>query len=1769
MEAYISAMRTRCQAFVLFCFLLAVETSAHRTVRRFMGLPETGEKVNCKNASDNTKTLIVRNDLPGRLLFHESNELWIELVTSASKGRNNSNIKTLYSSFDNNTILLQVYKLPEPGHEQASETEKVLVIILSGVGGFVFLAAVVSVLCYFCYWRKRQRTKRKRGMEDTSKGSRTPSPETRSRVLGSHATPGLNGATPLMVVAVCACVMHAQLQTTNVEITVYFPSGFFRPDTKIFFNSENNNEIAVMGKDTPIKLSVFDVRNAGLVSVDRCSGKNLTCANGACDPLLGKCVCPRKMRANRKENGQTTCVYKCDEKCPEGSFERSPCNHTHPAVCKKCRSLCSFKEFESSPCAGKGDRKCTDISKLPQINVSVNVVHEDILKVKDDPPLRKTITSFSINSSTWLNRSSGLAVRLQLPQADFSTTFQEGKHDMNDNKKLPPTASSVLNYCSSPVPDYYEINLRRDGRAVKHIKGHPSTPCPSYDSVSSGTHTLGNLLFCDGSENQVVRLFGEKSDPEEFSKVERSRQCYDDKQNCEKCRDNCTKLSRANPLCDLTKQDVTQDGRQDFGAHFAYCFDCCFQANCTCTNCACSLYDASCIGSQVTCVETERFFVPIKPVFPNSGKFQCHVELRQGPVFELEATLWKDGNMLTRIENSERNTTQDLNGRDYGYMVLRHPSVLRNHTAKIIMVSGEIGKVNLSVGFYEIKNDVKLSGATQRLFIQPREPFKINSDEWPGENCQAMDTEKFNIVSPSKQMSSFKSFPQLTAHVAYEQNVRVFKVYNESGPRQVHVEMPKGRSILQYAFPKTTIINDRTFDGRLLKNRTFWTIRLRGRVSSCPGVFAVTLTDQDRPDVVVYHYDIAITNDDCAFTIEFHLPSGGDTDMIDKQFVVRLTDLRKTMKLILVSPRRIPEFVIPDFDDDFELEKLEVLVPFGGAAGGMLIVLVAILIYGYKTRPKDRYQRDRDNELHFRHLLFVVWFVGMRMLKSFLLTLTVIFVILAAIHHKNVKMLQQYKTFHQHQKSLDEEFIKQMDAHRVQEINRQWEILGQGKVMCDEKLKALNAHLGKHFKEMKEKLKEEMRKKSIILAASQRIERQFDTSRARFEIERKRLNQQMKAYSHEINSRLSKIQYKIENNFWLKAAKGMHKAFSDIAAFFGGNMKPFIQWVGLSVTFPSINVELPSFEDIFDNVDLNMSSLSLFDSNSSFPFWQHDFLSDTRINIQQITVPQLNISTPLNKQKAKELLALEWIVQLYNSGLFTTVLILLDTLWFVYRHSKTYQLAVILIHGFPKVYELEKVRKQGEKEEKEMKKKEQKLRMKAERKLRKENDEETSNISDADSLDDLNERSADELEEEQSCQEKTKNNNERKPLRVDALIKENIRDHILLEKNSDEMGVLRVDVNEKEGGLKSKRGKNTAAKKSAITEYKKTPKCSKRGKAINDGAGSDSDSNEMENPRIEEIVLTGPKRKRLFGSGLKGLDTVNTLFLKFLVKLKELNYQINNTNLVPLCLLSGIAILSVYVVIVTAKHSMNVETLDVIGYFDLKMAPILTMRKIVNTRITSNAFMVNDVHIPYYENRVNTRIAFYKKMAAIYQAYQCAKADLHNAEFCSWAAEPGASCDGVSPCNEDFFSNLTQFECDLEPVLPQRFTKFDRILYKEVHKKALAPYVAALRGLILDTFYMLLVVIGIFVVLKLLGMAVFVLLKKFDLVRQVKQYQANYDLKKEMDKMAVPHCIQYPSTESLRRDIGPVKISPIMKAKFGPLVREGQTSHWVGYQKEK
>jgi len=77
-----------------------------------------------------------------------------------------------------------------------------------------------------------------------------------SRTSLAPGTPRVSG-TQFLVVAVCACAIHAQLQTANVDINVYFPGGFLRSDSRVFLSSENNNEVRVISNDTQLKINVF------------------------------------------------------------------------------------------------------------------------------------------------------------------------------------------------------------------------------------------------------------------------------------------------------------------------------------------------------------------------------------------------------------------------------------------------------------------------------------------------------------------------------------------------------------------------------------------------------------------------------------------------------------------------------------------------------------------------------------------------------------------------------------------------------------------------------------------------------------------------------------------------------------------------------------------------------------------------------------------------------------------------------------------------------------------------------------------------------------------------------------------------------------------------------------------------------------------------------------------------------------------------------------------------------------------------------------------------------------------------------------------------------------------------------------------------------------------------------------------------------------------------------------------------------------------------
>ena len=262
----------------------------------------------------------------------------------------------------------------------------------------------------------------------------------------------------------------------------------------------------------------------------------------------------------------------------------------------------------------------------------------NLLQVFKSVKATQKVLNYSERFSLWLNRTSGLALNVKAFQVDFSSTFREVLHNVSDNSKLGtnPDVQKVLNeFCQQPVPDYYEVQLKQLRRDVPKVKG-TDKPCPDYRGNQKTSSKAPKGLRCIGSDNSLMKMFGVTRGARSPWKEERTRTCYDALENCEKCRKRCT--VQADPVCSIATNDWPS--KKEYGQHFTYCFDCCFQTSCACPTCPCQRYkDNNCFTSQVTCVNETEYDVTLKPIFPRDGAFMCHLVPLRGPGFVLETTV--------------------------------------------------------------------------------------------------------------------------------------------------------------------------------------------------------------------------------------------------------------------------------------------------------------------------------------------------------------------------------------------------------------------------------------------------------------------------------------------------------------------------------------------------------------------------------------------------------------------------------------------------------------------------------------------------------------------------------------------------------------------------------------------------------------------------------------------------------------------------------------------------------------------------------------------------------------------------------------------------------------------------------------------------------------------------------------------------------------------------------------------------------------------------
>lgn len=415
------------------------------------------------------------------------------------------------------------------------------------------------------------------------------------------------------------------------------------------------------------------------------------------------------------------------------------------------------------------------------------------------------------------------------------------------------------------MPDFYKTTLKKF-QELDVLKKTLSKPCPNYTNPGS-IKPKGEGLFCNDVNNPVVSLFGSRNSSNIFWKVEKSRYCFDKKNGCGKCRDTCSNNIQTYPNCNIT--DPAGD-LETYGEHYSFCFDCCFKS-CTCALCDCMKYQNECVRGQLKCVRIHQYQILLKPVFPSSGNFKCHVEMSRGPEVVIETTLWRFGKRVYSVNSNDHNLTKENNENtrhDFGYIIVSHPTaVLQSMMGNQILVSGNTHDNEFEVGTYQHEADVTNTIATgpksNEIHVQPRIPFGISSKTWNKRDCDAdinQTSGGFAVVQDKKSHQNFQRLPNLTAILDRQDSVNVYKVYDNKQSHRINFGMPRNRSVLRHMFPKTAIVNDDSLVGVLLRNRTFWTLRYTGRLMECPGAFNLRLYDQDIPSVEVYNYDIGENN---------------------------------------------------------------------------------------------------------------------------------------------------------------------------------------------------------------------------------------------------------------------------------------------------------------------------------------------------------------------------------------------------------------------------------------------------------------------------------------------------------------------------------------------------------------------------------------------------------------------------------------------------------------------------------------------------------------------------------------------------------------------------------------------------------------------------------------------------------------------------------------------------------------------------------------------
>ena len=315
--------------------------------------------------------------------------------------------------------------------------------------------------------------------------------------------------------------------------------------------------------------------------------------------------------------------------------------------------------------------------------------------------------------------------------------------------------------------------------------------------------------------------------------------------------------------------------------------------------------------------------------------------------------------------------------------------------------------------------------------------------------------------------------------------------------------------------------------------------------------------------------------------------------------------------------------------------------------------------------------------------------------------------IFVVIHSENYYTLKTYNDFQKREKLVFAHIFEDMERHRIAEIDRQNRRFIEEKNICEANLQRLDVYLSNQKRDASWRQQINKRYKSIKLAAIARFEENLRQARLSYDRRKRLIETKISHQMHRVKALVGNVKRRVLSNTVLNLAKVAYKIYKA----FGGS-KSKAKYVGLEAFLNRYLKYTHKIQDArtdFDNFIRGMKRVrdnQKKSDNINFRAWKEQLL-----NRAPIPVPKLHsvryrkneTTVKIDKNLIQHVLGVTWVIDLIKTNLLKKVgmvlMIVTDALLFIYRHTRTYAMAVLMIHGFKKIYDLDKLKKQQEKED--------------------------------------------------------------------------------------------------------------------------------------------------------------------------------------------------------------------------------------------------------------------------------------------------------------------------------------------------------------------------------------------------------------------------------------------------------------------------------------